>query len=80
MAASLRNPNRSHGGQYHADLWLDGKCVGRVERAMNMGGYRASDYKAIVGGTTVATGHTLDDLRVELRDPEVLADLRAVTA
>jgi hypothetical protein len=66
----LTNVRRGIGREYQADIEIDGRTVGRVERAESGkgGGFRAGQYRAKIGHLTVATGETLADLREELRE------------
>lgn len=65
---TFTNIERGRGGEYRANIVLDGVMVGRVERGWSMGGARASEYRATIGGHLVASGPTLRDLREELRE------------
>ena len=51
--------------EYRADIEVDGRTVGYVERAQSGrgGGFRAGQYRAHVGNLIVATGSTLAELR-----------------
>lgn len=61
---------RGPGREYRAEIEVDGRTVGRVERQQSskMLGYRAADYRAFVDGRIAATGETLAELRDELRE------------
>lgn len=56
--------------EYRADIEVDGRVVGYVERAQDGrgGGYHAGQYIAKVERKVAATGRTLAELRSELRD------------
>jgi hypothetical protein len=47
---------------------VDDEIVGRVERGMNQGGYRANEYRAFQGYTIIATARTLTDLKADIRE------------
>lgn len=65
------NAVRSSGGEYSADIVLDGNVVGTVSRPGSRKGggfgYRSNDYRARIDGRIVATGSTVAEVRDELR-------------
>lgn len=79
MTLRIANAVRGPGREYRADLMLDGRLVGSVYRDQDGrgGGYRAGSYIARVGRWKVATGEKLADLRADLADPELVAEIIA---
>lgn len=68
MRIRLVNASRERPNRYRADLTLDGRKVGIVERGWSQGGRGSYRYVALVNGLTVAMGETLADLRGELAE------------
>lgn len=76
--ANVERERYGRSQRYRADLLLDGEQVGCVERGWSQGGYRSDEYVARVERVAVASGRTLDDLRAELRDPSVVAEVETL--
>lgn len=65
---TITRAEHGRGGEFSADVEVDGRTVGRVERGWAMGGSRRGEYRATVDGRIVASGRTLTELRAELRE------------
>jgi membrane-associated protease RseP (regulator of RpoE activity) len=64
-------------GQYEADLLVDGRKVGKVEKGFVQSGFRAGDYIVWVNGTRITYAPTLQEVKEDLRDPAIQAELES---